>query len=161
MDTRNEAVWRPRAICVAACARMTPTTLAAFAAIMSGVLAPSGAEARTRHTRTWITKTIRDERGIASVYSASFNGRRMANGERFNPGSDNAASRTLPLGTVARVTNLANGRQAVVRFKDRGPYVGGRVADLSPHTARALGMGAPGLIRVAVTVLRIPRHQPG
>ena len=85
----------------------------------------------------------------------------MANGERFNPGSDNAAMRHLPLGTVARVTNLANGRQAIVRVKDRGPYVGGRVVDLSPHTARSLGMLSPGLMRVAVTVIRTPRREPG
>ena len=159
---RNEAASRPRASNVAVRARLSPITLAALAALSAGFsFAPADAEARPGHGRHRGGGTVRGESGIASVYSALFNGRRMANGERFNPSSDSAASRTLPLGTVARVTNLENGRHAVVRFKDRGPYVGGRVADLSPHTARALGMGTPGLIRVAVTVIRVPRRQPG
>ena len=64
----------------------------------------------------------------------------MADGGRFDPGSDTVASRTLPLGTQARVTNLRNGRSAVVSVRDRGPHRGGRILDVSPGVAARLGM---------------------
>ncbi len=74
--------------------------------------------------------------GIASVYS----GGRTANGERMNPGAMTAAHRTLPFGTAVTVVNRRNGRSAVVRINDRGPFVRGRVIDLSPAAARVLGI---------------------
>src|SRR4029453_11949797 len=77
--------------------------------------------------------------GKASYYAKFFAGRKMANGEAMRPEPNNAASRTLPLGTTARGTNLENGRSAVVESKDRGPYVEGRIVDVSPGTAHALG----------------------
>jgi rare lipoprotein A len=80
----------------------------------------------------------------------------MANGERFDPNSNSAAHKTLPLGTVARVTNLENGRSTVVRVEDRGPFVRGRVIDVSPRTARRLEMKEEGTARVAVTPLQVP-----
>jgi rare lipoprotein A len=81
----------------------------------------------------------------------------MANGEPMRPHSNNAASRSLPLGTTARVTNLENGRSAVVEIKDRGPYVKGRIVDLSPSTARALGMLRQGVAPVEVVPLTVPQ----
>ena len=77
----------------------------------------------------------RKQVGNGSFYADFFAGRKMANGEPFRLDSNNAASRTLPLGTTARVTNLENGRSAVVVIKDRGPYVAGRIVDVSPSTA--------------------------
>ena len=75
----------------------------------------------------------------------------------MDPHGDNAASRTLPLGTVARVTNLENGRSAVVTIKDRGPYVKGRIVDLSPATARQVGITPDkGLARVQVAPIVVP-----
>lgn len=95
--------------------------------------------------------------GKASYYASFFAGRKMANGEPMRPGSNNAASRTLPLGTTARVTNLENGRSAVVEIEDRGPYVEGRIIDLSPGTARALGMLQQGVAMVEVVPLTVPQ----
>jgi rare lipoprotein A len=78
--------------------------------------------------------------GIASFYANRFAGRTMADGTPMNPHGDNAASRTLPLGTRARVTNLQTGQSALVTIRDRGPYIRGRIVDLSPATARLLGI---------------------
>ena len=80
----------------------------------------------------------------------------MADGTRFDPASNAAASKTLPLGTTARVTNLRNGRSALVTVRDRGPYVAGRVLDVSPADARQLGMKRQGVAPVAIAPLR--RH---
>jgi rare lipoprotein A len=98
----------------------------------------------------------RTQQGEASYYHRRFTGRQMANGERFDPRSNSAAHRTLPLGTVARVTNLENGKSAVVEVEDRGPYARGRIIDLSPSTADRLDMKEEGTARVSVTPLRVP-----
>lgn len=78
--------------------------------------------------------------GKASFYGHEFFGRKMANGRRMDPNDNNAASKTLPLGTKARVTNLETGKSAVVTIQDRGPYVDGRIVDLSPATAQQIGL---------------------
>ncbi|MBB3180943.1 septal ring lytic transglycosylase RlpA family protein [Variovorax sp. Sphag1AA] len=95
--------------------------------------------------------------GKASFYADKFAGRKMADGTRMDPNDDNAASKTLPLGSVARVTNLENGRSVIVTIQDRGPYVKGRIVDLSPASARELGISrADGLARVEVVPLSTP-----
>ena len=94
--------------------------------------------------------------GKASYYAQRYAGRTMANGEPMRPQSNNAASRTLPLGTHALVTNLQNGRTAEVVIKDRGPYVTGRIIDVSPRTAEALGMVQVGVADVKVVPLYVP-----
>ena len=78
--------------------------------------------------------------GIASWYGGKFHGRKTANGERFNTNAMTAAHKTLPFGTRVRVTNNRNGRSVVVRINDRGPFVRGRVIDLSRASAHALGL---------------------
>jgi rare lipoprotein A len=78
--------------------------------------------------------------GEASWYSATFQGRLTANGERYDSGALTAAHRTLPLGSYVRVKSLATGKSVVVRINDRGPYVKGRVIDLSYAAARTLGL---------------------
>ena len=88
------------------------------------------------------------ESGIASVYA--YSGQRTASGERAQPNGLTAAHRTLPFGTRVRVTNNRNGRSVIVRINDRGPFVRGRVIDLTPAAAQALGFS--GL--AAVTVQR-------
>jgi rare lipoprotein A len=81
----------------------------------------------------------------------------MADGTRMRPTSNNAASRTLPLGTTAKVTNLETGKTAVVTIHDRGPYVVGRIVDLSPATARDIGLDRrTGVTRVEVAPVTIP-----
>lgn len=81
----------------------------------------------------------------------------MADGTRMQAHGDAAASKTLPLGTTAEVTNLENGRTAVVTIRDRGPFVKGRIVDLSPATAKEIGLDAKdGVARVAVTPIEMP-----
>lgn len=87
------------------------------------------------------------QNGIASVYS----GGRTANGEHASAGGLTAAHRTLPFGTMVRVTNNGTGRSVVVRINDRGPFVRGRVIDLTPAGAHALGFS--GLARVTLDVV--------
>jgi rare lipoprotein A len=95
--------------------------------------------------------------GVASFYARMFVHRKMANGARMNPQGDNAASKTLPLGTTAEVTNLATGQRAVVSIQDRGPYVHGRIVDLSPATARAIGITRDaGTANVKVSPIQVP-----
>ncbi|MGX9967025.1 septal ring lytic transglycosylase RlpA family protein [Roseomonas sp. F4] len=93
------------------------------------------------------------QRGIASYYHQKFTGRHMANGERFNPDSNTAAHRTLPFGTVVEVTNLRNGESRTVVITDRGPFIRGRIIDLSPRIAEELGMRQAGLAEVVVRPL--------
>ncbi len=91
--------------------------------------------------------------GIASWYGGRHQGRLTASGEVFDENKLTAAHRTLPLITWARVTNLENGRSIAVRVNDRGPYIDGRVIDLSTRAAEELGMTAQGLARVEIEVL--------
>jgi len=78
--------------------------------------------------------------GLASWYGGALRGHLTANGERFNPSALTAAHRTLPFGTCLHVENLANGRSVDVRVNDRGPYVNGRIVDVSEAAARRLDM---------------------
>jgi rare lipoprotein A len=90
-----------------------------------------------------------DQSGIASIYSTS-SGSRTASGKRLNNAALTAAHRSLPFGTTVRVTNRKNGRSVVVTINDRGPFVRGRVIDVTPAAARALGFS--GLTRVSLQV---------
>lgn len=94
-----------------------------------------------------------DETGIASWYGSQFHGRKTANGETFNKELLTAAHRTLPMPTLARVTNLENGKSVVVRVNDRGPFAHGRVIDLSEQGATLLGFRQQGTARVRVQYL--------
>jgi rare lipoprotein A len=91
--------------------------------------------------------------GQASWYGPGFYGSRTANGEVFRPGMLTAAHRTLRFGTLVRVTNLDNGRSAVVRINDRGPFHGGRIIDLAHGAAEQLGVTASGIAQVKLEVL--------
>lgn len=93
--------------------------------------------------------------GMSSWYGGRFHGRRTASGEVFNMYEMTAAHRTLPLGTMVRVTNLGNGRSVIAKVNDRGPFVGGRVLDVSAGCADALGFRGRGVARVQVDVLRL------
>jgi rare lipoprotein A len=94
------------------------------------------------------------ETGVASWYGEPFHGRRTASGEVYDMEAMTAAHRTLPLGTVVRVDNRDNRRSVVVRINDRGPFVRGRIIDLSRAAARRLDMLGPGTARVRVTVIQ-------
>ena len=93
------------------------------------------------------------EEGTASYYADEFHGRKTSNGEVFDMDSLTAAHRSLPFGTKVRVTNLDNGRSVVVRINDRGPFVEGRIIDLSLAGARAIGMIGTGTAPVKLEVI--------
>ena len=92
--------------------------------------------------------------GKASYYAKSWTGRRTSNGERLHHDSMTCAHKTLPFGTLLKVTNLLNGKQVVVRVTDRGPYVKGRIVDLSWGAAKAIGMLSQGIAPVSVERVR-------
>jgi rare lipoprotein A len=95
--------------------------------------------------------------GNASFYAKKFAGREMADGTIMDPHGDNAASKTLPLGTTAMVTNTETGQSAQVTIQDRGPYVVGRIVDLSVSTARKIGLTRhQGIAPVTVAPISVP-----
>jgi rare lipoprotein A len=98
--------------------------------------------------------------GIASWYGDHWQGRKTASGTRFDVKKLTAAHRTLPLNTRVRVTNLDNGKSVIVLVNDRGPYVDGRVIDLSTAAARRLGMVKKGLVPVRIEIVPPPAATP-
>jgi rare lipoprotein A len=97
-----------------------------------------------------------DQTGIASWYGKKFHGRLTANGETYNMNGFSAAHKTLPMPVHVKVTNLDNGRTLVVRVNDRGPFVHGRIIDLSRRAAQELGFLEQGTTRIRVQVVRDP-----
>jgi rare lipoprotein A len=102
------------------------------------------------------TKPILTETGMASWYGPPYHNRRGSNGELYNMHAMTAAHRTLPLGAIVRVTNVKTGSSALVRITDRGPFIPGRVVDLSLAAARKVDVYQPGVARVKVEVLETP-----
>jgi rare lipoprotein A len=95
--------------------------------------------------------------GKASIYSHKFTNKKMADGNRMDPHDDNAASKTLPLGTRAKVTNLETGQSTEVTIQDRGPYVKGRIVDLPPAKAAEIGLTSKkGVAKVEVAPIEVP-----
>ena len=112
----------------------------------------SAPEAELEHAPSAPQETLLG-RGSASYYAAQFHGRRTASGERFDNGDMTAAHRTLPFGSLVRVTNPANGRSVVVRINDRGPFTRGRLIDVSRAAADELGMVARGHANVELALI--------
>ncbi|MGC9291797.1 MAG: septal ring lytic transglycosylase RlpA family protein [Acidobacteriaceae bacterium] len=102
-------------------------------------------------------KALYTEVGLASWYGAPYHNRRGANGEIYNQNALTAAHRTLPLGSVARITNLSTRQSAVVTITDRGPFVPGRMLDLSRAAAIKTGVYREGVARVRMVVLHAPK----
>ena len=92
--------------------------------------------------------------GLASFYARKLHGHRTASGERYNKNAMTAAHPSLSFGTLVRVVNLENGRSVRVRINDRGPFVRGRIIDLSYAAAKQLAMLRKGVVRVKVTVMQ-------
>jgi len=93
------------------------------------------------------------EEGIASYYADKFNGRKTSNGEIFDMNTLTAAHKALPFNSVVKVTNLDNGKSVIVRVNDRGPFIEGRIIDLSLAAAKAISMIGTGTARVSLEVL--------
>ena len=148
------------AVTLAACNQYTVATnkSGVAAANRQALLEQSGeptirhvAVRRVRHTP--INRPIETQfasHGIASFYSDE---QQTANGEKFDPNAMTAAHRSLPFGTKLRVTNLATGRSVTVRVNDRGPYIAGRVVDVSYSAAESLGIVGRGIAKVKLDVV--------
>lgn len=106
-----------------------------------------------RSYRTLSTAAGYDEVGVASWYGSDFHGKLTASGVRYDMHGLSAAHKTLPLGTIVRVTNMQNGRTVDLVVNDRGPFVDGRIIDLSYGAARKLGTAAQGVAKVRVTAV--------
>ncbi|HHH85059.1 MAG TPA: septal ring lytic transglycosylase RlpA family protein [Firmicutes bacterium] len=106
-------------------------------------------------TLSWVVSpgAIEAERGIASWYGPGFHGRKTANGETYNMYEMTAAHKALPFNTRVKVIDLETGRSVIVRINDRGPFVAGRIIDLSYAAARALGMEKKGTAHVELQVI--------
>ena len=91
--------------------------------------------------------------GMASYYGDELAGNRTASGERFDPAQMTGAHRSLPFGSMVRVTNMSNGDSVVVRINDRGPFSRGRIIDISHAAARQIGMHRSGTARVKLALL--------
>ena len=94
-----------------------------------------------------------EQEGLASWYGGKFQGRQTASGEIFDTDKFTAAHKSLPFGTIVKVTNLENGKTTVVRINDRGPFVPGRIIDLSRAAAAVVGLAGKGVARVRIQVL--------
>jgi rare lipoprotein A len=118
---------------------------------------PSRPQRLSAAVKPVLDRSGRKRIGKASFYAKMFDGRKMADGTPMQPTGDNAASRTLPLGTTAKVTNLETGKTAIVTIRDRGPYVAGRIVDLSPASAHEIGLDQrKGVTRVEVAPIAVP-----
>lgn len=102
-------------------------------------------------------RPIYSETGIASWYGPPYNNRRGANGKIYDQNAITAAHRTLPMGSLIRVTNLQTGQSAMMRITDRGPFVPDRTLDLSVGAAKAVGVWRPGTARVRIDVFEAPK----
>jgi len=137
-----------------------PIAAAAFALLGAAVAAEptAPAPAPAPPSRPALDHSGHKRVGKASFYARKFFGRKMADGTPMHPDADNAASKTLPLGTTAVVTNLETGQSAVVTIRDRGPYVKGRIVDLSPATAEQIGLARDqGVAKVEVAPIAVPQ----
>jgi len=150
---------------LAAIALSTLASVCLAAPALTAAVAPAlaqGTESRTEsrpetHAARDVKHAPTKEIGKASVYSTWFQGRHMTDGERYNARSDAAASRTLPIGTKAKVVDLQTGKVAKVVIKDHGPAPKSRIIDLTPHTAAQIGLTKKqGIAPVEVVPTSIP-----
>jgi rare lipoprotein A len=121
--------------------------------LLSVVLASACAQRKAVRTAPASIEKHHAETGQASWYGKAHQGKRTASGEPFDMHALTAAHRTLPFGTIVRVTNLKNRKSVDVRVNDRGPFRSDRVIDLSYEAARKLGMVSRGTARVEITVI--------
>ncbi len=120
-------------------------------------MADKTAPAPVANAKPDLDRSGKTQHGKASYYARKFSGRKMADGTPMNPKASIAASRSLPLGTKAEIVNLDNGRRHEVEIRDRGPYVDGRIVDVSPEVAKKLDMTQDGVARVLVKPIEVPQ----
>ena len=129
--------------------------------LLSAALLVSAACAKKKPIRTPVTPSLGSvEQGAASWYGYPYHGRRTASGEVYDMEQLTAAHRTLPFGVWVEVLNLSNDRTVQVRINDRGPFVDGRIVDLSRAAAREIEMIGPGIAQVRLVVIAPPAAVP-
>jgi rare lipoprotein A len=144
---------RARYLVFAACV----TLAAADPSFADEARGPNGVAPQDKTERSPADLSGHKRVGKASIYAKRFTGHKMANGAPMRPHGNNAASKTLPIGTTAKVTNVGTGESAVVKIADRGPYVKGRIVDLSPSTAQKIGLDSKeGVAKVSVEPIAVP-----
>ncbi len=133
------------------------TIVAAACAAVLGISACTGSSPRFTASRAVRVETggsySAREEGLASYYADEFHGRKTSNGEIFDMNKLTAAHKSLPFNSVVKVTNLDNGMSVIVRVNDRGPFVEGRIIDLSLAGAKTIGMIGTGTARVSLEVI--------
>jgi rare lipoprotein A len=145
------------ALVAATALALSPALMGAENPTQDDAGASSPAKAKPKIDRSGRTQT-----GKASIYSEKFNNKTMADGNKMDPHDDNAASKTLPLGTKAKVTNLETGQSTEVTIQDRGPHVKGRIVDLPPAKAKEIGLTKKqGVAKVEVAPVEIPLPNGG
>jgi rare lipoprotein A len=120
------------------------------------ILCNCGKRHQARHTLPSAPSFRSGETGLASWYGHPYHGRAAANGEIYDMEKLTAAHRTLPFGTLVRVTNVSNDKSVEVRIIDRGPFVDGRIIDLSHAAAEVIDMVGPGVARVRLDIIAAP-----
>jgi rare lipoprotein A len=155
-DVRGRALVFAASAVVAACAQVPPTPsepgATTPAATTPGTASPSRTQTPAR-PRT-LPEAGSSQRGKVSLYGAGLAGKPTASGALFDPEQLTMAHRTLPFGTRVRVTNLENRKSVEVIVNDRGPFVAGRIADLSAAAARHIGMTLDGVVDALLEVLQ-------
>jgi rare lipoprotein A len=141
---RNAAIGRARA---ASFTRIWLVLLCAAGLALASSPSVAGTKETHKSAKTW------RQVGLASWYGREHHGKRTASGARFDMNAMTAAHRSLPLGTMLRVENLANGRSIVVRVNDRGPFTRDRIIDLSQAAARKIDLEDRGIGRVALSLV--------
>lgn len=121
-----------------------------------------GKEEAAKPAKPKLDRSGKKQVGKASIYSDKFTDKTMADGNKMDPNDDNAAHKTLPLGTKAKVTNLETGESTEVTIQDRGPFVKGRIIDLPPAKAEEIGLTLEeGVTKVEVAPVEIPLPNGG
>jgi len=145
LQTRH--VMRSRIACALTCAAIVLSAL-----FQTAKAEPLDAEAQPEPSSAAApNRVVWKQHGIASHYGLEFNGRRTASGTRFDPNAMTAAHRTLPLGTRVMVSNPRTGQSVTVRITDRGPWIAGRIIDLSHAAARSISLSGLGPVIVERT----------
>jgi rare lipoprotein A len=158
--TRNCFVLLLLALAVSGCAGRRPVAASTPPPLQPSAAPPTATENTSGISTTATRPSIEQppegayaEEGNASWYGAPFHGRRASNGEIYDMNKMTAAHRTMAFGTMVKVTNLTNGKTAVVRITDRGPFVDNRIIDLSMAAAKAIESIGPGVVPVRLEVI--------
>ena len=157
MQANSSKIRRPHRLAKLALTVATGIALFTAFAAAAEAAAPEASASQPVKAKPKLDRSGDKQVGKASIYSHKFTNKTMADGNRMDPNDDNAASKTLPLGTRAKVTNLETGQSTEVTIQDRGPHVKGRIVDLPPSKAEEIGLTPKkGVTKVEVAPIEVP-----